>query len=120
MGTLHANNPREALTRMENMVGMGATNLPSKALRTQIANAVHLIVQISRMRDGMRRITHVSEVIGMEGPVIVTQELFKFEYISEDENGKIVGEYRSMGLRPYTLDKAKQYGFDQPLLEACL
>jgi pilus assembly protein CpaF len=62
----------------------------------------------------------VTEVIGMEGDVIVTQELFKFEYHDEDDSGRIVGEYRSMGLRPYTLDKARQFGFDQPFLEACL
>jgi pilus assembly protein CpaF len=79
-----------------------------------------LVVQVKRLRDGSRRVTNVTEVVGMEGPVIVTQELFKYEYISEDADGKIVGEYRSLGLRPYTLDKARQFGFDQPFLEACL
>ena len=72
MGTLHANTPREALTRMENLIGMAGINLPSKAVRTQISSAVNLIVQISRMRDGMRRITHITEIIGMEGDVIIT------------------------------------------------
>ena len=86
----------------------------------QIANSVDIVVQIKRLRDGSRRVTNVTEVIGMEGDVIVTQELFKFEYLDEDKDGKIVGEYRAMGLRPYTLEKARQYGFDQPYLEACL
>ena len=86
----------------------------------QIADSVDLIVQVKRLRDGSRRTTNITEVIGMEGDVIVTQELFKFEYLDESADGKIIGEYRSMGLRPYTLEKAKQYGFDQPYLEACL
>jgi pilus assembly protein CpaF len=120
MATLHSNSPREALGRMENMVMMSDIKVPKEAISRQIADSVDLIVQVKRLRDGSRRVTNITEVIGMEGPVIVTQELFKFEYLSEDANGKIVGEYRSMGLRPYTLDKAKQYGFDQPLLEACL
>ena len=85
-----------------------------------IADSVDLIIQVKRLRDGSRRVTNVTEVIGMEGPVIVTQELFKFEYLDESADGKIIGEYRSMGLRPYTLDKAKQFGFDQAMLEACL
>jgi pilus assembly protein CpaF len=120
MCTLHSNSPREALGRMENMIMMGEIKIPKEAISKQIADSVDLIIQVKRLRDGSRRVTNVTEVIGMEGSVIVTQELFKFEYLSEDANGKIVGEYRSMGLRPYTLDKAKQYGFDQPFLESCL
>lgn len=117
MGTLHANNPREALTRLENMVGMGAVNLPSKALRTQIANAVNMIVQISRMRDGMRRITHVSEVVGMEGDVIVTQDLYQYEYHGEDEHGILIGEFKSSGLRPHFTQRAAYFGLDKALLD---
>lgn len=120
MCTLHSNSPREALGRMENMIMMGDIKMPKEAISRQIADSVDLIVQVKRLRDGSRRVTNITEVIGMEGPVIVTQELFKFEYISEGADGKIIGEYRSMGLRPYTLDKAKQYGFEQPFLEACL
>ena len=90
------------------------------AISRQIAESVDLIVQVKRLRDGSRRVTNVTEVIGMEGDVIVTQELFKFEYLDEDKDGKIVGEYRSMGLRPYTLEKARAFGFDHALLEACL
>ena len=120
MCTLHSNSPRECLARMENMVLMGDIKIPKEAISKQIADSVDLIVQIKRLRDGSRRVTNVTEVIGMEGDVIVTQELFKFEYLDEDKDGKIVGEYRAMGLRPYTLEKARQYGFDQPYLEACL
>ncbi|NYD92188.1 CpaF family protein [Sphingomonas melonis] len=120
MCTLHANSPREALARMENMVMMSDIKVPKEAISRQIADSVELIIQVKRLRDGSRRVTNVTEVIGMEGPVIVTQELFKFEYLDESADGKIIGEYRSMGLRPYTLDKAKQFGFDQAYLEACL
>jgi len=112
MCTLHSNSPRECLGRMENMVMMGDIKMPKEAISRQIADSVDLIVQVKRLRDGSRRVTNVTEVIGMEGPVIVTQELFKFEYLDESADGKIIGEYRSMGLRPY--------GFDQALLEACL
>ena len=120
MCTLHSNSPRECLARMENMVMMGDIKMPKEAISRQIADSVDMIVQVKRLRDGSRRVTNITEVIGMEGPVIVTQELFKFEYLDEGADGKIHGEYRAMGLRPYTLDKARQYGFDQPYLEACL
>ncbi|HEY0130679.1 MAG TPA: CpaF family protein [Allosphingosinicella sp.] len=120
MATLHSNSPRECLARMENMVMMSDIKVPKEAISRQIADSVDLIVQVMRLRDGTRRTTNITEVIGMEGDVIVTQELFKFEYLDETADGKIIGEYRSMGLRPYTLEKAKQFGFDQPYLEACL
>jgi pilus assembly protein CpaF len=120
MATLHSNSPRECLARMENMVMMSDIKVPKEAISRQIADSVDLIVQVKRLRDGSRRTTNVTEVIGMEGDVIVTQELFKFEYLDESADGKIIGEYRSMGLRPYTLEKAKQFGFDGPYLEACL
>ncbi len=120
MATLHSNSPRECLARMENMVMMSDIKIPKEAISRQIADSVDLIVQVKRLRDGSRRTTNITEVIGMEGDVIVTQELFKFEYLDESADGRIIGEYRSMGLRPYTLDKAKQFGFDQPYLEACL
>jgi pilus assembly protein CpaF len=120
MCTLHSNSPREALARMENMVMMSDIKVPKEAISRQIADSVDMIIQVKRLRDGSRRVTNVTEVIGMEGPVIVTQELFKFEYLDESADGKIIGEYRSMGLRPYTIDKAKQFGFDQAYLEACL
>ncbi|MDE3059704.1 MAG: CpaF family protein [Pseudomonadota bacterium] len=120
MGTLHANTPREALTRMENMIGMAGVNLPSKAVRTQIAGAVNLIVQISRMRDGVRRVTHVTEVVGMEGDVIITQDLFTFEFKGEDENGKLMGEFKSSGIRPHAIHQAAYFGLDQAMMEAMM
>jgi pilus assembly protein CpaF len=118
MGTLHANNPREALARLENLIGMAGTNLPSKAVRQQIASAVNLIVQIQRMRDGTRRVTHVSEIVGMEGEVIVAQDLFTFEFQGEDENGKLIGTFKSSGIRPNFMHKAQYFGLEQALLEA--
>ena len=120
MCTLHSNSPRECLGRMENMILMGDIKIPKEAISKQIADSVDLIVQVKRLRDGSRRVTNITEVIGMEGDVIVTQELFKFEYLDEDPDGRIIGEYRSMGLRPYTLEKARGFGFDQALLDACL
>ncbi|MFN3777040.1 CpaF family protein [Sphingomonas parapaucimobilis] len=120
MCTLHSNSPREALARMENMVMMSDIKVPKEAISRQIADSVDMVVQVKRLRDGSRRVTNITEVIGMEGPVIVTQELFAFEYLDEGTDGKIIGEYRSSGLRPYTLDKARQFGFDKALLEACL
>ena len=118
LGTIHANRPREALTRLENMVGMAGINLPAKAVRTQIAAAVDLIVQVSRMRDGMRRITHVTEVIGMEGDVITTQDLFVYEFEGEEADGKLRGTFKSSGLRPNFTPKAAYFGLDRLLVEA--
>lgn len=117
LGTLHANNPREALTRLENMVNMAGMKLPSHAIRHQISSAVQLIVQIQRMRDGMRRITHVTEVVGMEGDVIITQDLFTFQFQGEDANGKLIGEFKSTGLRPNFTAQAAYFGLDKALLE---
>ena len=118
MSTIHANRPREALTRLENMVGMTGINLPSKAVRTQIASAVNMIVQVSRMRDGMRRIVNVVEVVGMEGDVITTQDLFHFEFQGEGQDGILLGEFKSSGLRPHFLPRAEYFGLDRALMEA--
>jgi pilus assembly protein CpaF len=118
MGTLHANRPREALTRLENMVTMGVASLPPKAIRTQIAGSLQMIVQISRMRDGVRRITHISEVMGMEGEVVITQDLFTYEFKGETHDGKLAGAFKSSGLRPHFLPRAAYYGLDKVLMEA--
>jgi pilus assembly protein CpaF len=117
MSTIHANSPREALTRLENMVGMTGINLPSRAVRTQIAAAVHLIAQVNRMRDGIRRVTHVMEVVGMEGETITTQELFTFQFQGEATDGTLRGVFKSSGIRPYFLPRAEYYGLDRPLIE---
>ncbi|TPD57973.1 CpaF family protein [Emcibacter nanhaiensis] len=118
MCTLHANNPREALTRMENMIGMADLKLPPKAVREQIAGAVDLIVQISRMRDGGRRTCAVTEVVGMEGDIITTQDLFLYEFTGEDADGKLIGNFKSTGVRPHFTEKAEYYGLHRALLEA--
>jgi pilus assembly protein CpaF len=117
MSTIHANNPREALTRLENMISMAAVNLPSKAMRTQIASAIHLICQVSRMRDGARRVTHVVEVVGTEGDIITTQELFGYQFQGETD-GKLRGIFQSSGIRPAFLPRAEYFGLDRALLEA--
>jgi pilus assembly protein CpaF len=118
MGTLHANRPREALTRLENMVTMGIASLPPKAIRAQIAGSLNMIVQISRMRDGVRRVTHITEVMGMEGEVIITQDLFTYEFKGETEDGGLAGTFKSSGLRPHFLPRAAYYGLDKVLMEA--
>jgi len=118
MGTIHANRPREALTRLENMVAMAGVKLPNEAVRAQIAGAVNMIVQIARMRDGVRRITHITEVVGMEGDVVTTQDLFTYAFTGEDKDGRLTGTYQSSGLRPHFADRAQYYGLDRPLLEA--
>ena len=118
MGTIHANNPREACTRLENMIAMGGFNLPAKAVREQIASAVNVIVQATRLRDGSRKITHVTEIIGMEGDVITMQDLFVFEYQGEDEDGRILGRHRPTGLRPKFWDRARYFGLESELAQA--
>ncbi len=118
MCTLHANSPREALTRIENMVGMAATSLPAKAVRTQIVGAVHLILQVSRMRDGVRRVTHVTEIVGMEGEVVTMQDLFTYEYHGEGRDGLLLGAFKPAPVRPYFIKRAAYFGLDRALLAA--
>ena len=118
MGTVHANNPREALTRMENMIAMGGLNLPQAAVREQIASSVNVIIQVQRLRDGSRKTTHVSEITGMEGDVVTMQDLFVLEIDGEDDDGKLITRHKSTGLRPKFFDKARQYGVDKLVLDA--
>ncbi len=118
MGTIHANRPREALTRLENMVNMAGLNLPPKAIREQISASLDLIVQVQRMRDGGRRTTHVTEVVGMEGDVITTQDLFRYEFTGEDEGGRLIGDFKSTGVRPHFLTNAEYFGLHRALMDA--
>jgi pilus assembly protein CpaF len=119
MGTLHSNSPREALQRLESMITMGGYNLPSKTIREMIVGAIDVVIQAARLRDGSRRITHVTEVIGLEGEVVITQDLFLYEILGEDETGKIRGRHASTGIaRPAFWDRARYYGRDKELLEA--
>lgn len=118
MCTLHANSPREAITRIENMVGMAAASLPAKAVRTQIVGAVQLILQVSRMRDGVRRVTHVTEVVGMEGEIVTMQDLFTYEYHGESRDGLLIGAFKAAPVRPYFIKRAAYYGLDRALMAA--
>ncbi|SDT88954.1 CpaF family protein [Stappia sp. ES.058] len=119
MGTLHANSPREALSRLESMITMGGFSLPSKTLREMIVSSIDVIVQAQRLRDGSRRITHVSEVMGMEGDVIITQDVFLYDILGEDPNGKLIGRHRSTGIgRPKFWEKARYFGEEQRLAAA--
>lgn len=104
LATIHANSPRDAITRLESMVLMGSTNLPEKAIKQQIANAIHLIIQASRLSDGRRCITNITELSGMQGDVLTTQEIFAFEKSGVDSQGRVHGAFRGMGLRPRCLE----------------
>jgi pilus assembly protein CpaF len=111
MGTLHANSPREALSRIESMITMGGYALPMKTIREMVTSSVDVIIQASRLRDGSRRITHITEVLGMEGDVVITQDLFVYEILGEDAQGKLIGRHRSTGIgRPKFWDRARMYG----------
>ncbi len=119
MGTLHANSPREALSRIESMITMGGFSLPAKTIREMITGSVDIIVQAARLRDGSRRITHITEVIGMEGEVIVTQDLLTYEMDGEDAQGNIIGEHKSTGIaRPVFWDRARYFNLEKELAEA--
>lgn len=116
--TIHANHPRDAVARMENMVNMANLNLPPLAIRQQVASAIHFIIQISRMRDGVRRVTFVSEIVGMEGEVITMQDLFTFQSMGETPDGKIRGEYKWTGIMPRALRRIAYYGQLEALSKA--
>ncbi len=119
MGTLHANSPREALSRLESMITMGGFSLPSKTIKEMIIGAVDVVVQAARLRDGSRRITHITEIIGAEGDVITTQDLFIYDITGEDANGKVIGQHRSTGIaRPKFWDRARYYNEELNLARA--
>src|SRR3990170_2510647 len=100
MTTVHANSPRDALTRLESMMGMTGIEIPTKSLRSQIASAIHIIVQIQRLSDGRRRLTSLQEVLGMEGDVISMQEIFRFQRTGVSSEGDVLGRHRATGVRP--------------------
>ncbi|MGD9866438.1 MAG: CpaF family protein [Hyphomicrobiales bacterium] len=118
MGTLHSNSPRECLSRLESMILMGGFNLPAKTIREMIVGSVDVIVQASRLRDGTRKITHITEVIGLEGDVVTLQDLFVYEIQGEDANGRVSGRHRSTGIaRPGFWERAKYYNEERRLAE---
>jgi pilus assembly protein CpaF len=114
MTTIHANGPRDALGRIENMIGMSGIELPLKVVRANIASAINLVVQITRMSDGMRRMTSVTEIVGMEGDVVTMQEIFKFNRQATDNSGRIIGRYGATGIRSSFTDRFRQWGYDLP------
>jgi pilus assembly protein CpaF len=120
MGTLHANSPREALSRIESMITMGGYSLPSRTIREMVASSIDVIVQAARLRDGSRRITHISEVLGMEGEVIVTQDIFLYDILGEDpQTGNLIGRHRSTGItKPNFAERARYFNEERNLIEA--
>jgi pilus assembly protein CpaF len=110
--TLHANSPRDALSRLETMVSMANLRLPEKAMRQQIASAIQVVIQLSRMSDGTRKVISVSEIVGMEGDVITMQDIFRFERQGLSEDGDVLGRYRSTGIRPRFAERLKAYGIN--------
>jgi pilus assembly protein CpaF len=114
LGTVHANSPRDGLARIENMVLMAGLDLPMRAIREQIASAIHVIVQIARFPDGSRRVTHVTEIVGMEGDIVTMQDLFRFEQRGIDADGRIIGQFRGTGLRPKFAEKFEVSGIHLP------
>jgi pilus assembly protein CpaF len=112
--TVHANTPRDALSRIETMIAMGATNLPERAMRQQISSAIQLVVQQSRMSDGSRKVTSISEITGMEGDVITMQEIFLFEKMGITQDGKVIGRFRATGVRPKCCERLKTAGIHLP------
>ncbi|WP_029042031.1 CpaF family protein [Cucumibacter marinus] len=119
MGTLHANSPREALSRLESMITMGGYSLPSRTIREMIVSSIDVIVQAARLRDGSRRITHISEVLGMEGDVIVTQDVFLYKITGEDQNSNLTGYHHSTGItKPHFTEKARYFNEEAALVEA--
>ncbi|OIJ11052.1 type II secretion system protein E [Anaerobacillus alkalilacustris] len=114
LATGHSNSPREMLSRLETMVLMAGMDLPIRAIREQMAGAVDLIIQQSRLKDGSRKVINITEVIGMEGETIVLQDLFVFRQTGTTAEGKVIGQHTSTGIRPYCSDKLEQYGFELP------
>ncbi|WP_406856165.1 CpaF family protein [Alsobacter sp. KACC 23698] len=119
MGTLHANSPREALSRIESMITMGGFTLPSRTIREMICSSVDIIVQAARLRDGSRRITHITEVMGMEGDTIITQDIMVYKILGEDPSGRLIGRHQSTGIgRPRMWERARYYNEEHRLAAA--
>lgn len=117
MATIHANNPRECLTRLENLFGLTGMNLPLSTLRNQISGSLNMVVQISRMRDGSRKITQIEEIVGMEGDVIITQTLFHFKPTGLSEDGKLQGQFVCNGVKPRFIEQAGYYGLEEEMAQ---
>ncbi|WP_238365994.1 CpaF family protein [Mesobacterium pallidum] len=114
MTTIHANNPRDGISRLENMIAMAGVEMPLKAVRSQISSAVNLIVQASRLQDGSRRMTSITEVTGMEGDVISMQEIFRFQRVGLTPENKIIGHFTATGVRSHFSERFRMWGYDLP------
>ncbi len=114
MATIHANTPRDALTRLENMIGMAGLNLPPKAARQQVSSAISVIIQIARLSDGKRKVVSIQEVTGMEGDVITTQDIFTFKQTGVAPDGEVIGHFSATGVRPKFTDRLLSYGIVLP------
>ncbi len=114
MTTIHANSARDAVSRLENMIAMAGIEMPLKAVRSQISSAVNLVVQASRLQDGSRRMTSITEITGMEGEVISMQEIFRYERLGLAPDGKIIGRFNATGVRSHYSERFRQWGFDLP------
>jgi pilus assembly protein CpaF len=112
--TVHANTPRDALSRIETMIAMGATNLPERAMRQQIASAIQVVVQQTRLSDGTRKVTSISEITGMESDIITMQEIFTFEKVGVSAEGRVVGRFRATGVRPKLCERLRTSGINLP------
>jgi pilus assembly protein CpaF len=117
MATIHANTPRDCLSRLENLIMMSGIAMPLIAMRQQISSAVNLVVQVARMRDGGRRITHIEEIVGMEGEIMTTQTLFGYKTGPMDENGKLTGKFYCSGIKPRFLSQAQYFNRDKEMIE---
>jgi pilus assembly protein CpaF len=113
--TIHANSPRDALYRLDTMIAMANLNIPDKAVRQQVASAVNLIIQVTRLADGTRRVTSISEITGMEQDVVAMQEIFAFQQTGINKDGKVVGRFRATGIRPKCADKIAAAGMPLPM-----
>ena len=119
MGTLHANSPREALSRLGAMITMGGYDLPSQTIQQMAVSSIDVILQASRLRDGSRRITHITEVLGLEGDVPILQDIFVYKVLGEDDSGRIIGQHQSTGIgRPAFWDRARYFGEEDRLSRA--
>jgi pilus assembly protein CpaF len=118
LSTIHANSTRDALSRIENMVQMSGIGLSSKSIRTEVAAAVHLIVQLDRQRDGVRRVTEVTEIAGMEGETVLLHDIFKLKIVGEETNGKLIGRNEVSRIRPTFFEQLQYFGLDHAWTQA--
>ena len=114
MATIHANTPRDALTRLENMISMAASMLPGKAMRQQISAAIGVVVQVARLTDGKRKVVSIQEITGMEGEMITMQEIFSFRQTGVAQDGAVSGHFQASGVRPRFLDRLRAFGVVVP------